>query len=468
MIERVYERGDFDAIVVHKRDRFYRNAAKHLTVRAVLRKKGVQLHAVVNKLEENAAGWLAEGIEALVSEYHSKNLSSEVKKGLRQKERMGGWTHRAPIGYVNKKVWEGTRRMAWVEIDPERGRLVTEAFSLYASGEYTLDQLTSEMEHRGLTMRPWSKRPARPVSLNGIRYMLANKFYIGIIDAAGAEHTGRHEALIDHQTFHKVQDLLDERGGVPGVRQRRHHHYLKGLIYCGVCGRGLSYGLNKGGRYEYFFCLGRHDPRRPTGCQEKYIPVVDLETEVEQLYQGMQLRPEIANRLRHWLGVELASREERSLDEREFQTKHITSIGGQRRKLLEAYYGGAVDVAMLREEQERLGREQRQAQERLARVDATLAQWQGVFDLATRLATHCGDAYKLAKPPVRTLFNRSVFERLTVRNGRIEEVGYAVPFELVFGGPKFEQEDLERETGIEPATASRQRAVGAGEFHLRR
>jgi DNA invertase Pin-like site-specific DNA recombinase len=94
MLQRIYEQGDVDVIVVHKRDRFARHAARHLALRAALRKRGVRLESVVNKLEETAAGWLAEGIEALVNEYHSANLSTEVKKGMRQKAQMGGWIHR--------------------------------------------------------------------------------------------------------------------------------------------------------------------------------------------------------------------------------------------------------------------------------------------------------------------------------------------------------------------------------------
>jgi site-specific DNA recombinase len=127
MLQRIYEQGDVDVIVVHKRDRFARNAARHLALRAALRKRGVRLESVVNKLEETAAGYLAEGIEALVNEYHSANLSAEVKKGMRQKAQMGGWIHRAPIGYLNRKEWESGRRKAFVVLDPERAPLVAES-----------------------------------------------------------------------------------------------------------------------------------------------------------------------------------------------------------------------------------------------------------------------------------------------------------------------------------------------------
>ena len=42
MLQRIIEQGDIDAVVVHKIDRFARDAAHHLAVRAMLRQKGVE------------------------------------------------------------------------------------------------------------------------------------------------------------------------------------------------------------------------------------------------------------------------------------------------------------------------------------------------------------------------------------------------------------------------------------------
>ncbi|TMC48147.1 MAG: recombinase family protein [Chloroflexi bacterium] len=452
MLQRIFEQGDVDVVVVHKRDRFARNAARHLALRAALRKRGVRLESVVNKLEETAAGWLAEGIEALVNEYHSANLSAEVKKGMRQKAQMGGWIHRAPLGYLNRKEWEGGRRMAYVIPDPERAPLVVEAFQLYASGDYTVEQLATEMEARGLRMRAWRDRPERPLSINGLRWVLGNKFYVGVVEHNGVEYHGRHEPLVDAQTFEKAQSILASRGG-DGTRELCHSHYLKGLLVCGVCGRRLSIQFSKG-KYVYFYCLGQKDRRRPTGCREAYVPVTNLEQQVEALYARIQLRPEMAERLRGWLEVELISREERNVAEREFQAKRLEKLNAQRRKLLDAYYAAAIDVAMLREEQDRLRRETADVEERLREVDATLAQWQEILGIALRFAESCGAAYRVAKERTRALYNRAVFERLIVRNGRVAEPHYAAPFDLVFGVGEFEQGSLERETGLEPATSS--------------
>jgi site-specific DNA recombinase len=280
----------------------------------------------------------------------------------------------------------------------------------------------------------------------------ANRFYVGAVEYSGVEYQGRHEPLVDAQTFEKVQSILASRGG-EGTRDMRHHHYLKGVLVCGVCGRRLSLQLSKG-KYVYFYCLGQKDRRRPTGCRESYIPAVTLEQQVETLYERLQLRPEMAERLRGWLDAELIAREERNVAERHFQTKRMEKLNAQRRKLLDAYYAGAVDLMMLREEQERLRHEIADVEERLRDVDATLAQWQEILGIALRFAENCSAAYRVASERTRTLYNRAVFEQLIVRDGRIAEPHYAAPFGMVFGTHEFEQGSLERETRLELATSS--------------
>ena len=84
--------------------------------------------------------------------------------------------------------------------------------------------------------------------------------------------------MISESLFSRVQDVLRAHD-IAGVRQRRHDHYLKGLLYCGQCGRRLSLTLAKG-KYLYFYCLGQRGQAR-TGCREPYILAGDVEAAME-------------------------------------------------------------------------------------------------------------------------------------------------------------------------------------------
>lgn len=169
MLARIFEQGDVDVVVVHKLDRFARDAAHHLAVRAALRQKGVRLVSVQEQLEETASGRLVgvTGIHALMAEFYSANLSAEVKKGMKQKVEMGGWTHRAPLGYMNVREWAGGRRVSYVTPDPDRANLIRLAFNLYSSGDYTLETLLEELRSQGLTNRGRKDYPAMPITMHG-------------------------------------------------------------------------------------------------------------------------------------------------------------------------------------------------------------------------------------------------------------------------------------------------------------
>ena len=114
----------------------------------------------------------------------------------------------------------------------------------------------------------------------------------------------------------------------------------------------------------------------------------------------------------------------------------------QRRKLLDAYYAGAIDVTTLKTEQARIGSDIRLAEERLAAVDAHLAEWQEILETAMRFATNCATAYARASAQTRRRFNQAVFERIEVRDGKIAAYSYHPPFDLLFSSSEFEYGDV--------------------------
>jgi hypothetical protein len=216
-----------------------------------------------------------------------------------------------------------------------------------------------------------------------------------------------------------------------------------------VCGRRLSLTLAKG-RYLYFYCLGQKNQAR-TGCREAYIPTDLLEAAVERLYGQVQLPQDWLAGLRAALDAELTSRQDRTVRERQLLTRRMGKLEDERRKLLDAYYAGAIDVAVLRTEQQRIGGELRTAEQRLTKIDATLEQWREVLETAMRFAADCAQTYRKASRKTRRLFNQAVFDRIEVCDRKLASVTYQAPFDLLFGTGKFEYEAVVAPTGFEPA-----------------
>src|SRR5207249_2778709 len=123
----------------------------------------------------------------------------------------GGTPFQAPIGYLNTREWIDGREIRTVAVDSERAPLVQFAFELYATGQYSLLDLATILEARGLKSRPTPNRPAKPLGRNRLATMLRNEYYIGIVHYAGVTSQGRHKPLIDDAVFQKVQRILDSQ-----------------------------------------------------------------------------------------------------------------------------------------------------------------------------------------------------------------------------------------------------------------
>ena len=111
MLSRIKKEKDVSAIIVHKIDRLARNMEDHVAIKAILKRANVQLVSVVENIEDSASGRFVEGIHALMAEFYSANLATEIKKGMEQKVKQGGWPHQAPVGYKN--IREGGRGIAF-------------------------------------------------------------------------------------------------------------------------------------------------------------------------------------------------------------------------------------------------------------------------------------------------------------------------------------------------------------------
>jgi hypothetical protein len=65
-----------------------------------------------------------------MAEFYSANLAAEIRKGMTQKAKQGGWPHQAPLGYGNVRQPIGGRLVACIEPDPDRAHHIVAAFEL--------------------------------------------------------------------------------------------------------------------------------------------------------------------------------------------------------------------------------------------------------------------------------------------------------------------------------------------------
>ena len=92
----------FDAIIVHKFDRFARNRYDALAIKSLFRYDyKIKVFSCTEPSEDSdgVIGALIEGIMECVADWYSRNLANEVKKGKKERSLQGLHNNQAPFGY---------------------------------------------------------------------------------------------------------------------------------------------------------------------------------------------------------------------------------------------------------------------------------------------------------------------------------------------------------------------------------
>lgn len=243
-----------------------------------------------------------------------------------------------------------------MQIDQERAELVTWAFQVFASGQWTTTQLHHELVRRGLTSQPSPRRPSKPIGQSTVHRILTNPYYKGDVRYKGVTYKGTHEAIVPREVWYQVQSVLECHKFAADATQV-HDHYLKGTVYCGQCGSRLIIcnARNKQGSiYPYFVCSGRHSGG---DCTRQAMLIEDVERLIEGLYETIQVSGETRQGLAGMLHAEFDRLMASETKELARLTTDRDRLDDERVKLLQAHYAGAVPLDLLKKEQDRIGAE---------------------------------------------------------------------------------------------------------------
>ncbi len=170
---------------------------------------GSKLESTLERIDNDDTGMLVYTVLAGVNAHRSRMDGRKVKMGLERKFADGGSHSPARIGYLNTTEIVGQREVATIAVDKGRSSLIKRAFDLAATGAHTITTITEILEEDGLRTRGTLKRPSRPLSRSMVHRMLRDDYYTGVVTRDGIKREGRHEAIIERETFEQVQHVLD-------------------------------------------------------------------------------------------------------------------------------------------------------------------------------------------------------------------------------------------------------------------
>ena len=235
-------------ILVEKTDRLYRNF--YDWVKLDPDQTDIEIHFVKEGIEisreSKSNDKFIHSIKVLMAKNYSDNLSEETKKGLREKAAQGMWPSFAPLGYTNVLGPNGKKVMV---PDPERARHVMRLFEDYATGRYSLLDLSKKAYDDG-----FRTRKGRKVVRSMVQKLLRNRIYTGDFVYDGTFYKGSYEPLISVELWQRVQDILEGKNKSKLRKGRRDWAFAR-MIRCGHCGCSMIAEMQKG-KYIYYHCTG--------------------------------------------------------------------------------------------------------------------------------------------------------------------------------------------------------------------
>ena len=268
----------FDTIILWKIDRFGRNREEIAFNKYRCKKNGVKVAYVAESIPDSPEGIILESVLEGMAEYYSLQLSQNILRGQRASaEKCQSTGGNRPLGY---KTDPATKKFV---IDSKTAPTVRLLFDMYAKGN-TVAEIVTELNSRGLRTLRGGK-----FTKNSLHSMLKNEKYIGVYtykDVVRIE--GGVPAIIDVETFAKVQEMLKVNKRTPARTWNRADYILTDKLFCGHCGSNMvgESGTSKtGAKHNYYNCTKRKRERtcRKKALRQEWIEGIVLNTVVELL-----------------------------------------------------------------------------------------------------------------------------------------------------------------------------------------
>ncbi len=392
-------------LTVEKTDRFTRNFRDAVAIDDWLEQDANRrLHAVKENilLHKDAKSdvkfmW---NIHLSVAKKYTDNLREEAMKGWAEKLAQGWLPAPPPPGYMT--VIEGGKRIHVP--DPKTKSIVQVLFKQYLEPNHSINTITQEMDLLGIRTRK-----GRPFVKSHVQRILNNPFYIGINRFDGRDYPGAQERLISNKLFDAVQQKMHR--GRP-ITFRQHNPVLKNMVTCSVCGKAISWQLQKG-RY-YGACQ-----RRNLACRGRKFLREDKVEEaiVEQLKKLVCPSQELIE----WVADSIRQEQQGNIENRERMIASIeTQLARLKRMDSELYddkLAGDIPKERYELKHEQFLAEITELGTKREQINVSLAQGLEQRLVVLKLAQKAASIYRKKTPEQKRLIITKLFNSITASDG---------------------------------------------------
>lgn len=382
-------------------------------------------------------------IEIVLAKKYLANLSEEVKKGQAEKIAQGWLPTKPPLGY--KTIGDKGHKIHIVDTDV--ARFIVKAFELYASGNYSMEKLRTQLHQEGFRTRAGNKLPK-----SRIEALLNDPFYYGAMKWNDILYTsGKHEPIVTRELFDKAQEVRTRK---LAPKYSRHQFQFKKMMRCGECDGQITAEIQKG--IVYYHCNHYKE------CKQKAYTPEDI---VEQQLFGVfdffkNITPDEAKKIK-----EIIQRNHvQEMEYKEMTLRSLNTRYVQLQSRLDILYNDRLDQKISNEfwekKQAEINKEQADIQTQISRVKSQETKyfeiWLNILDLAYRAK----EIYLKRSPEERRMLLSHIFTNLVLTDKKVTHK-LKKPIEVL---SKRVQEKLDAENTFEQAKGgSNKRQKGSSE-----
>ena len=277
-------RADNCVVLIDDISRLARDVEAHWELRRTILRAGGKLESPSIEFKQDADSRMVENVLAGAAQHQREKNAEQTFNRMRARLMTGYWVFWKPKGYRYEKTL-GQGKM--LVRDEPIASIIQEALEGFACGRFE----TQVEVKRFLENQPDFPKdaPGGEIRNQRIHGLLTQPLYAGYLEAPNWDITlrkGKHEGLINLETYEKIQHRLKEGARAPARKDINEDFPLRGFVQCGDCEKPLTACWSKsstGKKHPYYLCYNKE-----CTSHRKSIPRDKMESEFEDILQAMQ------------------------------------------------------------------------------------------------------------------------------------------------------------------------------------
>ena len=281
--------GHINCVVVYKVDRLSRSLLDFSQLLEFFDKQNVTFVSITQHFNtNNSMGRLTLNILLSFAQFEREIISERTRDKLSAARKRGQWLGgHPPFGYLRNPLEKGK-----IIIEPSEAEVVRKVFSLYLEKNSALD-VAHTMNEAGFLTPSRNTKTGKTIGNNRytitrIIYILKNYVYVGKVNYQGQIYPGLQPAIIDEETFNKVQNkLANNRLDRKAYKNKDCSGLLSQVLKCKLCQSAMvhTYTIKKGRhKYRYYLC-SKAQKLGYDHCPNKFINAQDIEQRVIEIFR---------------------------------------------------------------------------------------------------------------------------------------------------------------------------------------